>query len=613
MITSTSSTLRLLALAAAASLTLACGRSDATGPDGGVTVRDVGLEVGEAATFAADGSILALDFPSASDGREYRLAVQSAAVGAPDQLVPMRLTREAGSSGSGSVSGSRRAADSGAASGPSAGTPPRARDLEFRHRIQEDARRRLARRGVRPARPSGRTSGGDVRTSSMLPSGAPPQEDDTLEFWYTVQEGLRAPCDTSTAEVVTAVVEEVSDRAAIVQDTAAPEAGAFGEEFTSTDFQEIGAAFDSLVVPVDSVYFGSPTDIDSNERVYILFTPKVNELDEGDDTQIGGFFISNDLADCAASNEAELLYLRAPDPDGEYSDNATSADQARRNAFSVSSHELQHLLNAANRVIKNPDGGFGDLETTWLSEALSHVAEEVVGLAALGVDVRSNLTYDETRGSDSETFDTYLRNDFYNAGRLMRSSADARALATDDPGGAESLEMRGFGWLFVRWLADHHGAASGGVPGSGEESLIRDLAQADGGELATGTANVEEATGAGFGDLLADFGLTVAVDDDVEGAGGEQVLPTWDLRDMYAGLAGDLSRFRNDFGQYPLDPVETGFVSGSDDFEVRPGAGQHFVLSSDGSTPEIRLELTDQAGSALAADTRARVVIIRAR
>lgn len=616
---------RILALAAAASLTLACGRSDATGPDGGVTVGDVGLAVGEAATFAADGNILALEFPSASDGREYRLAVQSADAGTPDQIVPMRLTREGGSSGSGSVSGSRRAAGSGADSDPAAGIPPWARDLEIRHRIQEDARRRLARRGVRPARPSGGGgSGGQVR-ASLLPDGEPPQEGDTLQFWFAAQEDLSTPCSTEDADTVTAAVEHVGERAALVQDTAAPEGGTLGDGFTDSDFQEISDAFDADVVPTDSAYFGSPTDIDSNERVYILFTPKVNELDPDDgDTQIGGFFVPNDLADsgdptkdgstdrtCPASNEAELLYLRAPDPEGTYG-NPTSADRARRNAFSVSSHELQHLLNAANRVIKG-DGGFGDLETAWLSEALSHLAEEVVGLAALGAEVRSNLTYDETRGSDSETFDTYLRNDFYNAGQFMAYSDTARGLTTSDPGGVPSLRMRGFGWLFVRWLADHHGAAGGGVPGSGEEALIRDLAQADGGELTTGVANVEEATGAGFGGLLADFGIMVAADDDVEAAGGEQVLPTWHLRDMYAGLADDVSQFRNTLGTYPLRPVERGFAPGTDDFEVRPGAGKHFVLSSDGSTPELRLELTDLAGSALDAGVRARIVVIRVR
>lgn len=613
--------LRVLTLGAAVTLPLACG-GEPTDPEngGGATVHDVGLAVGEAATYPADGQVLKLRLPSASSGREYRLAAQSAAAGTPDQLIPMRLTRGDGSSGSGSISGSRRAAGPGT-------VPPWAEDLLIRQRIRSDSRRRLVRGGVRPARPSDGTSGGDVRTSTMLPTGSPPQEGDTLQFWFAARDDFSTTCNTTEAEEVTAVVEDADGRAAIVQDTAAPEGTITQGGFTSMDFQEIGATFDTLVVPVDSAYFGSPTDIDGNERVFILFTPKVNELDpDTGDTQVGGFFIPQDLSDsgdpdkdgagsiCAASNESELLYIRAPDPGGQFSDNATTADEARRNAFSVSSHELQHLLNAANRVIKNQNGGFGDLETTWLSEGLSHVAEEVVGLAALDVPVRSNLIYDETAGSDSQTFQTYLINDFFNAGRFMESSPTARSLATEDPQGQESLQMRGFGWLFVRWVTDHHASASAGaVPGSGEETLIRDLAQADGNELSTGVDNVEGVTGAAFGGLLADFGLTLSVDDDVDGAGGAQVLPTWHLRDMYSGLAANSSTFQNEFGQYPLDPVETGFTAGTTDFEVRPGAGKHFILSSSGSTPELQVELTDQTGNALATGTRARIVIYRAR
>lgn len=610
-----------LFLASAVPVALACGGGDATGPGGGVTSHDVSLGVGESATYTADGDVLALRLPSASSGREYRLAVQSADAGSPG-AIPMRLTRGDGTSGSGSVSSSRGGAGAGL------DLPARARDLQIRRRIRESSRDLLVRHGVRPARTpeSGTRSGGQIRMSSQVITDSVPQEGDTIQFWFAAREDFSTPCDLSQVDTVTAVVrvgEQGADRAAIVQDTAAT--GPLEGGFSASDFDEIAATFDTLVVPVDSAYFGTPTDIDSNQRVYILFTPKVNELDPDDsNTRVGGFFVPNDLADsgdltgsgsdaqtCASSNESELLYLRSPDPNGDWGNETSTAD-AKENAFSVSSHELQHLLNAANRVIKNDDGGFGDLETTWLSEALSHVAEEVVGLAAYDAPVRDNLTLSETGGTDSGIFNTYLINDFYNAGAFMQSSGDARALATDDPGGTESLEMRGFGWLFVRWLADQHASVSGGtVPGTGEESFIRDLAQADGG-LSTGIDNVEGATGAIFEDLLADFDVMVAVDDDVAEAAGAQVLPTWDLRNMYRELAANTGSGWP-YGDYPLNPVESGFTDGGTDFEVRPGPGKHFTISSTGSTPELELRLTDQTGGALSSGARARIVVFRAR
>lgn len=623
---------RALILAAAASVALACGGESPTGNDDGggsrsVTVQDVGLNVGESATFTADGEVLALRLPSASSGREYRLAVQSADVGSPSlSVIPMRLTRGDGSSGSGSVSSSRQA------TGIGAGLPARARDLEIRRRIRENSRDLLVRRGVRPARrpASGTGSGGQIRMSSQVITDSVPQEGDTIQFWFAAQQDFSTPCELSQVDTVTAAVEAVGSRAAIVQDTAAPDPTAFSQGgFTSQDFQDIATTFDTLVVPVDSAYFGTPTDIDRNQRVYILFTPKVNELDPDDsNTRVGGFFVPNDLAEsgdpegdgtlkssgaCASSNESELLYLRSPDPDGDWG-NATSAADAKENAYSVSSHELQHLLNAANRVIKNENGDFGDLETTWLSEALSHVAEEVIGLAAYDAPVRSNLTFSETGGTNSEIFNTYLINDFYNAGAFMQSSADAKSLATDDPGGTESLEMRGFGWLFARWLADHYAPSvtDDPVPGSGEESFFRDLAQAGGSELSTGIDNVEGVTGASFEDLLADFGLMVALDDDVDAASGAQVLLTWNLRNMYRKLAANISSGWP-YGDYPLNPVESGFTDGVTDFEVRPGPGKHFTLSTSGSTPELELRLTDQSGNALSSGARARIVVFRAR
>ena len=621
-----------LILASVVSLVLACGGDvqDPTGPgdDGGngsVTVQDVGLNVGESATFTADGEVLALRLPSASGGREYRLTVQSANPGSPG-LTPMRLTRGDGSSGSGSVSASRGAA------GVGADLPSRTRDLSRRQKIRENARNLLVRRGIRPARPSDSDtgSGPQIRLSSQVPFGRTPTQGELIQFWYTPDSDLNVYCDTARAQKVTAEVKvgrDGADRVVIVQDTTAPDPtiGGLGG-FSSGDFQDIAATFDTLVVPVDSAYFGTPTDIDDNGRVYILFTPKVNELDE-DNTRVGGLFVPNDLAEsgnpegedgiakpsgaCEASNEAELLYLRSPDPDGIWG-NATSVSEARNNAFSVSSHELQHLLNAGNRLIKQ-SGSFNDLETTWLSEALSHVAEEAVGLAAYGASVRANLTYAETAGSDAATFERYLRSDFYNASRFLLASDTARALATSDPGGLESLQMRGFGWLFVRWLADQYGSASGGnVPGTGEESFIRDLAQADGG-LTTGVGNVEEVSGASFEELLADFGVMVAVDDDVDAADGARILPTWNLRDMYRELAANDPGLFGGYGQYPLDPVETGFTGGTTDFEIRPGPGKHFTISSSGSTPELELRLTDQAGNALSSSARARIVIFRAR
>jgi hypothetical protein len=93
------------------------------------------------------------------------------------------------------------------------------------------------------------------------------------------------------------------------------------------------AALEDVVYPVNTSYFGEPADIDGNERIIILVTEETNKLSGSNGlTFIAGFFVPSDLSDsgnpegggtaagglCATSNEAEILYLIAPDPGGRY-------------------------------------------------------------------------------------------------------------------------------------------------------------------------------------------------------------------------------------------------------------------------------------------------------
>ena len=123
-------------------------------------------------------------------------------------------------------------------------------------------------------------------------------------------------------KLVTGRVEAVSNLAIVGADMANP-AGGFGP----ADYEQFAAAFDTLVAPLAEEHFGTTSDIDANGRVIVLFTKEVNALDSDDDDSFtAGFFFSRDLfpkesqspalGSCAASNEAELLYLLVPDQGG---------------------------------------------------------------------------------------------------------------------------------------------------------------------------------------------------------------------------------------------------------------------------------------------------------
>lgn len=604
---------------AALVLAAGCGGESSTGP--GATspkVVDLDLSVGESRRITPGGSVLQVNVPGPGDaGAGYRLAVQSSSEAPGSTPVRLSIEPDGGTSSATAASprvtgtGDRRLDDWVDADGHA-----------HRRRLQRRMLEMLQRRsGPAPDGPGG------VREASMLPSNQTPQQGDELEFWFPVDEDGTPECDTDSAATVTATVQAVGQRVAMVEGNDVDD-GALEE----MDYQALADEFDDAVFGVDVAYFGAPSDIDGNGRVLVLFTNKVNEFSAsqtgGDGGGVvSGFFIPADLADsgdpnkdgstssqCAAGNEAEVLWLLAPDPDASTGESA-SVDEATRSARSTASHEFQHLLNLANRLFDG-GGGFGDAEVTWLDEGLSHVAEEIVGLAESGVALRQNLTLSDVTGSESQDsiFNTFLIDDFANLARHLKSTADTRALAEDDPDDTQaSLRMRGYAWMLLRWLADReHVGQTGSVPGGGdpEEAFFRELAGADG-SLETGVANLEASSSATWPEMLGDFGLAMAVDDDEPQAASRHQVLTWNLRDVFSGLNQAVGEPPFD-REYPLIAAQNGFTSATLDFSVQAGTGRFVFLSSSGSAQDVTLELTNQAGDALTAGGP-QITVIRTR
>lgn len=604
------------AVLAAAALGSACG-GDTTGPEHPVEEVDVGLAVGESQRITADGAVLRLQVPGPGEGgAEYRLAVQSAArtVGS----TPMRVTIDGGGTSSSVAARRTRRAGTGlldAGRWRLGEANPAILDLAARARLQERARRMLVEERIRPARP-GDGAGGGLSRSEVSLQLTPGEDTITLSFPIVEDEegSPRATCDPDSAGTLTAEVKAVGETAAMVEDTETDDVASM-----NMDYEGLAQEFDDLVFGLNVAYFGSPTDIDGNGHVLVLFSPRINDLSDPDSQgRITGLFNGVDLADngdgegdgtqasgiCEAGNEAELLYLVAPDPAGDRDAGAISADEATRIARSTSSHEFQHLLNAANRVIKQ-EGTFEDTEDLWLNEALSHLAEEVVGLAASDLALRSNLSAPEAGsgqgGEAEENFDAFLRDNLQNMGAYLQSPASTEAVrASADPGGLESAQIRGFGWIFLRWLADREFAGTAGqVPGEDpERTFFRGLAKADGGDLETGIGNVEDATAREWPDVLGDFASMPAVDDDVPDLVQRHRLLSWNMRQI--------------FEEYPLAADTTGFGGTTFEFSVQAGGARHVFVRSSGSAPDAAIELTDQTGAPLSAGSP-QITIVRTR
>ena len=256
-------------------------------------------------------------------------------------------------------------------------------------------------------------------------------------------------------KLVTGRVEAVSNLAIVVADMANP-AGGFGP----AGYEQFAASFDTLVAPLAEEHFGTTSDIDANGRVIILFTKEVNALDSDDDDSFtAGFFFSRHLfpkesqspalGSCAASNEAELLYLLVPDPGGIVGE-AIDLSEVHRFTKVTIVHEYQHLINASRRLFAR--GAPRPFEETWLNEALSHAMEELLFYRATGLSPGLDLGIDDFDESETTALNDFQRLNFFRFLEFLKNPG------TNSPFDSEvEIATRGGGWNFLRYSADRRG------------------------------------------------------------------------------------------------------------------------------------------------------------
>ncbi len=261
----------------------------------------------------------------------------------------------------------------------------------------------------------------------------------------------RSSCSEAALRDVRVVA--VSQHAIIAEDLNNPPGG-----FTQADYRFIATTFDTLVYPVVTAAFGAPHDIDNNQRVVILYTRAVNELTaSGSSSFVGGFFFSRDLfprvartgfQGCESSNESELFYMLAPDPDGSVNGNRRSRQFVLDRTIGTIGHEFQHLINASRRLYIN---NAPSLEALWLNEGLSHIAEELLFYDASGLTPKQRIDIAKLRtfSNGITAFNRYAINNF---GRLTDYVESPQG---ESPyGSGDGLATRGATWNFLRYAAD---------------------------------------------------------------------------------------------------------------------------------------------------------------
>ena len=238
-----------------------------------------------------------------------------------------------------------------------------------------------------------------------------------------------------------------------------------GNNFAQSDFNTFGQEFDNSIATINVNAFGSYSDVDGNGKVILLISPVVNRLEEPGCSPgncscgfIAGFFNPRDLYNSppvpsGTTNHAEILYLLAADPGGQWDCQFPVLETAAENLGTIT-HELEHLISFSQRVFNQG----GAVQVTWLEEGMAHMAED------LNNDNSSNI------------------------GRGSLYRADPGAISIED--NAAGLEQRGGIYLMLRLLADRYG-----------EGILKDIVQS----TCTGRACIQTVSGKGFYDVFAEF------------------------------------------------------------------------------------------------------------
>lgn len=301
--------------------------------------------------------------------------------------------------------------------------------------------------------------------------------------------------------------------------------------FTAAEYQSIADEFDAQIYPTDVANFGQPTDLDGNGKVIILYTRAVNELTPANANFIfGGFFYERDLFPrtasgqlqaCPTSNLSEMFYVLAPDPGGTINHNVRLKEDVRESTLSTTAHELQHLINHSRRIHVLHT----QIDTLWLDEGLSHIAEELVYYAESGHAPRQNLAQAQILANAQQLADF---NEFQgqNTGRYseyLKSPALNSPWADND-----ELETRGATWSFLRYAADRRNG--------NDQTFWFNLVNS----TSVGLPNVAAALGTDPVTFARDWAVSVYTDDAGIPVASQFTQPSWNYRDIFrnSGLGG---------------------------------------------------------------------------
>jgi hypothetical protein len=445
----------------------------------------------------------------------------------------------------------------------------------------------LPRTGTRTMAAAGAPAGSDTGPASV-PASA--QVGDT--FTVNIPDIRPGVSFCQVGIPVRTVVRRIGSGSIWLEDVENPSQG-----LSSSDYTLLGNQFDELTLPGLTEQFGAPTDIDGNGRIVIVISQQVNRFGG-----IIGFVVSSDFFpstganSCPASNQGEYYYSVTPDPTGQIPEppegNAVrlSLEAFRSLTPRLAAHEATHIIQFGRRL-QTP--GATSFASIWELEGQAVLAEEVIGLRALGLAPRQNLGLEVAFNTTEQSPTEWFANGFVDLaiyyGFESRESRKSQA-----PGACGWLGRRevsgpcdygrlpyGVSWSFLRWLSDHRGDRFSG----GEAELHQRLVEA----TVAGFPALVQVLGEPVPPLLAYWAASLYTDGRLP-SGSDPLLsfPSWNLRAIDAGLVSTAH----------LQPVERGFEAFTLEQPVAAGSTLYTRISG-GGHPGFAFRAASPAGTPL--------------
>jgi len=427
------------------------------------------------------------------------------------------------------------------------------------------------------------SAGGPGQAPAAVPSVG-----DTLPFH--VPDATGNACDSIP---ITTVVKAVGSAGIFVVDTNNPAT----DSLTDAEIQAYSDTFDNLIYATDTLYFGTPSDLDANGRVFVVLTIEVNKF-----PSYAGFVFSGDLVDpasCASSDQGEIFYGRVPDPNNVSGTGAASKTSVKGQMPSLIAHEFAHNIQQSRRFIEL---GKKPYLSSWEAEGQATLAEEVVGHYVLGNSPGQDYgdaTVNSAGGSSWYNFIFDRLSWYYGYNGAGGHNANTPEDCTLY-GGSVSTSCRAFwfygaSWSFQRYLADQLGPTwPGGEPGFTKDWI-------DNNPSLSGVANVEALLGEPIDTVFAKWAAMHYVDGRVAGADGSLLMTSWDIANIMTALSANA----------PIQPTARSFTNFSASESVRGGSTAYSLFSGAGARPAIAIRVRDGSDVVLGTGMRPQIWIVR--